>query len=386
MKKLFLFFLFIPLIIHSQSRDYNRKIKSDSYKFLTDTYKILDNSPANIVTYANKFGYELIRNSNGNIIHEGGASNFIILWKNGLLQDTFFPAYSIGTIYKKIYFMGDNLEEGIIMNVITEIQIMQYPNVSLKQINSFFNNTKNFINEFINYNYQIISNDRSFDKPLYYLHYEAKYSYADLVNFKYSRFEGYEPDEDAIFTFATRNERKKGNDGSYNHFYMLGYEVGNSAWKFHKDLIELAMNSSKGKSKVLKGLRNQIGDKNLEEINVYDLRAMVQFFLDDCKRSNIIVPDINTLSATFEPLDGAIAQAFGMNDDNSIIIKVDPMSWSNSSIQKKWYILYHELGHDVLNLNHGEGGKMMFNFADREYTWDEFYADRDYMFSFVSGK
>ena len=60
------------------------------------------------------------------------------------------------------------------------------------------------------------------------------------------------------------------------------------------------------------------------------------------------------------------------------------MSWANASIQKKWYILYHELGHDVLNLNHGEGGKMMFNFADREYSWDEFYQDKDYMFSFVA--
>ena len=54
-----------------------------------------------------------------------------------------------------------------------------------------------------------------------------------------------------------------------------------------------------------------------------------------------------------------------MGDDSKIVIKVDPKKWQNSSKQKKWYIMYHELGHDVLNLNHGEGGKMMFNFADR---------------------
>ena len=52
---------------------------------------------------------------------------------------------------------------------------------------------------------------------------------------------------------------------------------------------------------------------------------------------------ISTLKATFEPLDdGVIAYAFGRNNDNAIIIKVDPARWSNASIEKKWYILYHE--------------------------------------------
>ena len=81
--------------------------------------------------------------------------------------------------------------------------------------------------------------------------------------------------------------------------------------------------------------------------------------------------------------EGVIALAYGMNNDNQIVISVDPKNWDNSDITKKWYVIYHELGHDVLNLDHGEGGKMMFNFADREYTWDEFYKDKDYMFDYV---
>ena len=36
---------------------------------------------------------------------------------------------------------------------------------------------------------------------------------------------------------------------------------------------------------------------------------------------------------------------------------------------------------DVLNLGHGEGGKMMFNFSDRGYSWDEFFEDKEEMFS-----
>ena len=91
------------------------------------------------------------------------------------------------------------------------------------------------------------------------------------------------------------------------------------------------------------------------------------------KKSNKKVPELNTLKATFEPLQGnLIALSYALGDDSSIIIKVDPEKWANASIEKKWYVLYHELGHDVLNLEHGQGGKMMFNFADKEYTWDDF--------------
>ena len=107
---------------------------------------------------------------------------------------------------------------------------------------------------------------------------------------------------------------------------------------------------------------------------------MVNFFLDNCKNYGIIIPKQN-IKVTFEELEGStIALAFGKDNDNEIIIKVDPKNWENASLFKKWYILYHELGHDVLNLSHGEGGKMMFNFAERNYSWDEFIIDRNEMF------
>jgi len=48
--------------------------------------------------------------------------------------------------------------------------------------------------------------------------------------------------------------------------------------------------------------------------------------------------------------------------------------------------MYHELGHDVFNLEHGQGGKMMFNFADREYNWFDFAYDSKKMFEYVKSK
>lgn len=70
------------------------------------------------------------------------------------------------------------------------------------------------------------------------------------------------------------------------------------------------------------------------------------------------------ISAIFEELDDEIlALSTGRNIDDEIIISVNPKEWYKSNSLKKWYVLYHELGHDVLNLNHGEGGEMMFNYT-----------------------
>jgi hypothetical protein len=103
-------------------------------------------------------------------------------------------------------------------------------------------------------------------------------------------------------------------------------------------------------------------------------KASIPSFFDEFK-------ELFNIKATFAPLEGdALALSYGFNDDKNIVLKVDPEKWATSSEEKRWYILYHELGHDVLNLDHGEGGKMMFNFADREYSWDEFIEDKKYMF------
>ena len=124
-----------------------------------------------------------------------------------------------------------------------------------------------------------------------------------------------------------------------------------------------------------------VGDINLNNVNQYDLNLMIDVFLLDCKNHNILVKKGKVL-ASFEPLDGeTLGLSFGINNDSKIELKIDPIKWEKSSIPKRWYLIYHELGHDVLNLKHGNGGKMMFNFADKGYSWKEFWEDRDYMFN-----
>jgi len=45
------------------------------------------------------------------------------------------------------------------------------------------------------------------------------------------------------------------------------------------------------------------------------------------------------------------ALSLGLNDDDRIEIYVNPSTWGHLSRSMKYYVMYHELSHDVLNLN-----------------------------------
>lgn len=380
MKKLFLVSLVVSVSCFSQSRDYKKRFKSDFFRFLTQTEEIY--YVEDIISKSTKYGFELIRFDDGEIVRKSSTGNFIILEKK-LSGDynPFFPSWSIGSIVKKVFFLGDNIKDAVFLCVITEIYLLEYENVSSSQIKNFHQSTINFIDQYLSSNYTITSKEKNFKKPLYHLYFENKYSFVDKINY-------YSVKNDITFqkafSFGKRTESRKIDDGSFVVDTYLGFQHNNEFWDDLIKINDVAESLEANKKSTLKNLRDNIGQTNIRDVNTYDLQEMVQFFLDDCKRSNINVPKIETLSATFEPLDeGVIALAYGMNDDDKIIIRVDPSAWQNSDSIKKWYVLYHELGHDVLNLDHGEGGKMMFNFADREYSWDEFYTDKDYMFNYV---
>ena len=127
---------------------------------------------------------------------------------------------------------------------------------------------------------------------------------------------------------------------------------------------------------------NFVSSEDAKKVDEYDLKPMVNIFLDDYLNNYLEAglpngekastpsifnefKELFNIKATFVPLEGdALALAYGFNDDKNIILKVDPEKWAKASSAKRWYTIYHELGHDVLNLEHGEGGKMMYNFAD----------------------
>jgi hypothetical protein len=378
MNKFFLIFLIIPLTLVSQNRDYKKRIKSNSFRFfaLNEDVYVKD-----LITKSAKLGYEILLNSDNKIIRKGVLGNYIILSKS-IDNDDFFPSYAVGRIFKKIIFLQDKIDTAIISNSITEVFLVEYSNVNKSKIDNFYNSTINFVRDHINYNNNIDSTVQLFESPFYHLYYKNKYSYADVINYSFIKNDFM---FNRKFSYGKRSDNVKSTTG-YDKWNYLCLQFNDDIWDSMDNLNNLSISSQKNKSKVLNSLRSKVGNKDMMDINIYDLKEMVKFFLEDCKRSNIKVPKIETLSTRFEPLDdGVIALSYAMGDDSKIVIKVDPKKWQNSSKQKKWYIMYHELGHDVLNLNHGEGGKMMFNFADREYSWDEFYKDKDYMFNYVNG-
>ena len=109
--------------------------------------------------------------------------------------------------------------------------------------------------------------------------------------------------------------------------------------------------------------------------------------MDDCEENNIAINRNQNIYVEFVSLeDSKLAVAFGIDDDNTIAVRVDPIKWENSSLRKKWYLLYHELGHDVLNLRHGDGGKMMFNYSESDYSWNDFFEDKRFMFDVYKRK
>ena len=124
--------------------------------------------------------------------------------------------------------------------------------------------------------------------------------------------------------------------------------------------------------------------------NEFDIEPMIKLFIRDIKgfatyydlKGDFDIYKEQKITATFEPLEGNIlAKAYGRNYKNQILIKIDPEKWAKASSIKRWYILYHELGHDFLNFRHGQGGKMMFNYPlNSQITIENFVEDRNYMF------
>lgn len=69
--------------------------------------------------------------------------------------------------------------------------------------------------------------------------------------------------------------------------------------------------------------------------------------------------------------------SFGYNNDNSIEIYINPRVWFTADKAKKYWIMYHELAHDILNIDHVKKtpdnvGKLMYPDAPEDYSMDDF--------------
>jgi hypothetical protein len=123
----------------------------------------------------------------------------------------------------------------------------------------------------------------------------------------------------------------------------------------------------------------------LANVNPFNLDKYIDKFIMDAKTNhNIDLSYVNKKDRLilFKELQGeTIAAAYKMNDDNSVLVLVDPENWYDANQAKRWYIIYHELRHDILNLEHGECGPMMNESARGSYTWSRLEKDKNTMFN-----
>ena len=122
----------------------------------------------------------------------------------------------------------------------------------------------------------------------------------------------------------------------------------------------------------------------MANVNLFNLDRYIDKFIFDAKTNHSV--DLSYVNEKdklilFRELEGeTIAAAYKMNDDDSVLVLVDPENWYDANQSKRWYIIYHELGHDILNLEHGECGPMMNETASGNYSWDRLEKDKNTMF------
>ena len=145
--------------------------------------------------------------------------------------------------------------------------------------------------------------------------------------------------------------------------------------------IEAPTIKNRNKYKVANGLAN---------VNPFNLDRYIDKFILDAKTNhNIDLSYVNEKDKLilFRELEGeTIAAAYKMNEDDSVLVLVDPENWYDANQAKRWYIIYHELGHDVLNLKHGECGPMMNETTSGNYSWDRLEKDKNIMFEKYKSK
>ena len=411
MKKLILLLLFSPLIILSQ----NGKISLDSSEFnnyldfVNNTMK--GSSTAQAISRAknvlktneyNSYGVngnaELMIHDDGNNFIKTNDGSYLHVVKNKRVG-TYLGFDGIGQYFPWIYIYSsdqDIYKENNVIAIHTRLMFMRR-NATDSKLDEIIQKTYNSINEYYLKKCTTgLTNKKNYSEATRMGHsFDLVHDYTIMgknvvlgmeeTNLCISDCESCMFEVD----FGYTNSGMGINDG-YSHILYIGFvdTIKKSTFEMSSDMDDWMYNYNF----IIYDYKGNEGDKlDLREINNYDLKAMINFFIEDYNKYSTKVnakklsPKIfkaEQVKATFESLEGnTVALSYSINDNSKIIIKVDPEKWGDASVEKRWYILYHELGHDVLNLEHGEGGKMMFNFAEKEYSWDDFIKDKKYMFS-----
>ncbi len=136
----------------------------------------------------------------------------------------------------------------------------------------------------------------------------------------------------------------------------------------------------------------------VESLNPDNLLPYLYIYIDDLRslgvfdhlniKSNDIADFLkiftNNINLYFEdirdfenaPDYNSIAIARSMNNNCRLDIQVDYSNWNDATNIKRLWIMYHELTHDLFNVEHGHGGPLMDSTLPLELTKETFLQSR----------
>ena len=127
---------------------------------------------------------------------------------------------------------------------------------------------------------------------------------------------------------------------------------------------------------------------DLTSLNPFELSAYLDVFVKDAAAFGIDLSYVYDGSISFEfkndPVAGpeTIAYTDSLGKDDKVHVVVNPYWWNQASPAKRLAIMYHELGHDILNFDHdSEEGPLMSVYAQSDYTYEDLFALRAQMFN-----
>ena len=172
--------------------------------------------------------------------------------------------------------------------------------------------------------------------------------------------------------------------------YVSGGAVINPGLGYGSNGFYVSNTFYSGSKKIEDGIKNrkfnrekyQLAGNFVNDLKFKDWEGFVKVFLDDCEEKGIEVNRDNIIAENRKDLaENIIVKSEGINNDGKIEIYFNKKLWKKSNMDKKLYMLYNQLGRDVLNLDYDQGGKMTFRLnKDDSYTWDQFLEDRETMF------
>lgn len=122
---------------------------------------------------------------------------------------------------------------------------------------------------------------------------------------------------------------------------------------------------------------------SVANLNPFDLEGYVAAFVEFAARNDVDVSyiydyeidlEFMTYAQAEEVKESTIAYTDALDRDKVVHIVVNPIHWAAASPAKRVAVMFHELGHDILNFKHAsDEGPLMSVYAREDYTIEDVF-------------